>query len=70
MEGVVGLDDGVLFGLRGPVLRGWAVVVTAWIDAGCSMSDNARLWPIPLFFPPDRVELHPTGAVHGSGSLQ
>jgi hypothetical protein len=27
VEGIVGLEDGVLLGLRGPVLRGWAVVL-------------------------------------------
>ena len=27
VEGIVALDDGVLIGLRGPVLRGWAVVL-------------------------------------------
>jgi Protein of unknown function (DUF3616) len=68
--GIAGLDDGVLLGLRGAVLRVWAVVVAAWIDAGCSMSDGALPRPMTVLPPPDRGELHPTGAVHGSGSLQ
>jgi hypothetical protein len=70
VEGMAGLDHGRLLGLRGPVLSGWAVVVTAWIDASCSMSDGAPPRPIPLFSPSGWVELYPTGAIHGSGSLQ
>jgi hypothetical protein len=32
VEGIVAVDDGVLLGLRGPVLRGWAVVLELHLE--------------------------------------
>ncbi len=54
-----------------------AQVVTAWIDAGCPVPDaapepvpaGAPARPLTLLSPPERVAAHPTGAVHGSGSV-
>jgi hypothetical protein len=46
-----------------------ADVITAWIDAGCPIPDEVAARPITLLSPPDRVDTHPTGAVHGSGSV-
>jgi hypothetical protein len=69
VEGIVGVDHGVLVEMRRPVLRGWAVVITTGIDVGCSMPDGAPLRPITVLTASDRVELHPTGAVHGNGSV-
>lgn len=47
-------------------LGGDAAVVTAWIDAGCPVP---QVRPLTLLSPPDRVDGHPTGAVHGTGSV-
>jgi hypothetical protein len=41
--------------------------VTTWIDAGCPLPPPPR--PLTLLSPPDRVDTHPTGAVHGTGSV-
>jgi Iron-containing redox enzyme len=46
-----------------------ADVITAWIDAGCPIPDEAAPRPITLLSPPERVDTHPTGAIHGSGSV-
>jgi len=46
-----------------------ADVVTAWIDAGCPIPEDVSARPITLLSPPERVDTHPTGAVHGSGSV-
>ena len=46
-----------------------ADVITAWIDAGCPIPDEVTARPITLLSPPDRVDAHPTGAIHGSGSV-
>lgn len=46
-------------------------VATEWINAGCPIPDDAGSSPRPLTFlsPPDRVDAHPTGVIHGSGSV-
>jgi hypothetical protein len=46
-----------------------ADVITAWIDAGCPIPEEVAARPITLLSPPDRVDTHPTGAIHGSGSV-
>jgi hypothetical protein len=46
-----------------------AEVISAWIDAGCPIPDDPQARPITLLSPPERVDSHPTGTVHGSGSV-
>jgi hypothetical protein len=49
----------------------WATIAIEWIDAGCPLpaqgADGAR--PLTLLSPPDRVAAHPTGRIHGTGSV-
>jgi len=46
----------------------WAAVATEWINGGCPVpGDDAR--PLTLLTPPERVAAHPTGQIHGSGSV-
>jgi Iron-containing redox enzyme len=46
-----------------------ADVIIAWIDAGCPIPDEVAARPLTLLSPPDRVDAHPTGAIHGTGSV-
>jgi len=46
-----------------------ADVITTWIDAGCPMPAAPPARPITLLSPPERVDAHPTGVIHGSGSV-
>jgi Iron-containing redox enzyme len=46
-----------------------ADVITAWIDADCPIPDEMTARPLTLLSPPDRVDAHPTGAIHGTGSV-
>jgi hypothetical protein len=60
--------------LRGRVPGGdgrtWAEVATAWIDAGCPLlPDPPAVRPLTLLTPPERVATHPTGQIHGTGSV-
>jgi Iron-containing redox enzyme len=41
--------------------------ITNWIDAGCPIPPPPR--PLTLLSPPDRIDTHPTGAIHGTGSV-
>jgi hypothetical protein len=55
---------------KAPGLDGvtWVAVATAWIEGGCPIpADDAR--PLTLLTPPERVAAHPTGQIHGSGSV-
>jgi hypothetical protein len=49
----------------------WATIATDWINNGCPLpgrgAGDAR--PLTLLSPPDRVAAHPTGKVHGTGSV-
>lgn len=45
-------------------------IAVAWINEGCPLPvllDAAR--PLTLLSPPERVAAHPTGVIHGSGSV-
>ncbi len=64
--------------LNGPALNGpggdgpgktWRDVAVAWIDGGCPMPGDDQARPLSLLSPPERVTAHPTGKVHGSGSV-
>ncbi len=61
LSGVVPGTDGVT----------WATVAVDWINNGCPQpgggAGGAR--PLTLLSPPDRVSAHPTGEVHGTGSV-
>jgi hypothetical protein len=46
-----------------------ADVITAWIDAGCPIPDEMTARPLTLLSPPDRVDAHPSGTIHGTGSV-
>ncbi len=66
-------SNGMSRALRGPAPGGgtWVDVATEWIDAGCPLPGDAadRPRPLTLLSPPERVAAHPTGKVHGSGSV-
>jgi hypothetical protein len=47
----------------------WADVAVGWVEAGCPLPDQAPARPLTLLTPPERVAAHPTGAIHGSGSV-
>lgn len=47
----------------------WRDVVVEWIDAGCPQPDEADARPLSLISPAERVAAHPTGKIHGSGSV-
>jgi hypothetical protein len=47
----------------------WADVAVGWVDAGCPIPDQAPARPLTLLTPAERVAAHPTGAIHGSGSV-
>jgi len=49
--------------------RTWATVVTEWIDEGCPLPAVEPVRPLTLLTPPERVAAHPTGHIHGSGSV-
>lgn len=51
--------------------RTWADVATAWITAGCPLPGDelAAVRPLSLLSPEERVEDHPTGEIHGTGSV-
>jgi hypothetical protein len=65
--------NGMSRALRGTAPGGgtWIDVVTAWIDAGCPVPDDAppATRPLTLLSPAERVAAHPTGQIHGSGSV-
>ena len=45
-------------------------VITEWIDARCPLPDSLpAVRPITLLSPPERVAAHPTGQIHGAGSV-
>lgn len=44
-------------------------IIAAWIDAGCPPPAQSIARPITLLSPPARIDTHPTGDVHGSGSV-
>lgn len=47
-----------------------AAVISEWIDAGCPLPDSQpAVRPITLLSPPERVAAHPTGQIHGAGSV-
>lgn len=48
----------------------WADIAIEWIDAGCPLpSGAAPVRPLTLLSPPERVAAHPTGKIHGTGSV-
>jgi hypothetical protein len=48
----------------------WADVAVEWINAGCPLPEDADpVRPLTLLSPPERVAAHPTGRIHGSGSV-
>jgi hypothetical protein len=57
----------------GPDGGTWATVITEWIDADCPIpaeqQDDPPPRPLTLLTPADRVDAHPTGRIHGSGSV-
>lgn len=65
--------NGMSRALKGKAPGGgtWIDVVTEWIDAGCPVPDDdaPSTRPITLLSPPERVAAHPTGQIHGSGSV-
>jgi len=66
-------SNGMSRALRGAAPGGgtWVDVVTEWIDAGCPLppDDADAPRPLTLLSPPERVATHPTGKIHGSGSV-
>lgn len=68
-------DSSMATALAGPAPGGgtWADVLTGWIDAGCPLpgatSGTSAVRPVTLLTPAERVDAHPTGKVHGSGSV-
>jgi len=49
----------------------WATIAIEWIDNGCPLpaQDASDARPLTLLSPPDRVAAHPTGTIHGTGSV-
>ena len=48
----------------------WIDVAIEWINAGCPVpADVPVVRPLTLLTPPERVASHPTGKIHGSGSV-
>jgi hypothetical protein len=48
----------------------WADIAVAWINDGCPLPEVApAVRPLTLLSPPERVAAHPTGQIHGSGSV-
>lgn len=48
----------------------WAETAVEWVNAGCPQpGDGHVVRPLTLLSPSDRVALHPTGEIHGSGSV-
>jgi Iron-containing redox enzyme len=49
----------------------WATIAVDWISNGCPMPGGGTgdTRPLTLLSPPDRVAAHPTGKVHGTGSV-
>ena len=48
----------------------WAEIAIGWIDAGCPLPlESQPVRPLTLLTPPDRVAAHPTGVIHGTGSV-
>jgi len=48
----------------------WADVAVEWITAGCPLpQEQPAVRPLTLLTPPERVAAHPTGQLHGSGSV-
>ena len=44
-------------------------MIAEWIDAGCPVPPEESARPITLLSPPGRADAHPTGVIHGSGSV-
>ena len=70
---LLGQSNGMSRALRGKAPGGgsWMDVVSAWIDAGCPVPEDTlpAVRPLTLLSPPERVAAHPTGHIHGSGSV-
>lgn len=70
---LLGERNGMSRALKGKAPGGgtWLDVVTAWIDAGCPVPDDAppSTRPLTLLSPAERVDAHPTGQIHGTGSV-
>ncbi|MDQ1440489.1 MAG: hypothetical protein QOG97_717 [Acidimicrobiaceae bacterium] len=48
----------------------WADIAVAWINEGCPQPEEAPVArPLTLLSPPERVAAHPTGQIHGTGSV-
>jgi hypothetical protein len=47
----------------------WVDVAVEWINAGCPMPDDHAARPLTLLSPAERVAAHPTGKIHGTGSV-
>ena len=66
-------DNAMARAFAGPAGNGrtWADVATAWIAAGCPLPGDelVAVRPLTLLSPADRLDAHPTGAIHGTGSV-
>jgi hypothetical protein len=58
LEGLAVLGDRVLFGMRGPVLRGWAVILEVRPEPAAPGSTRFRLAPVPGEPPDARYRKH------------
>jgi hypothetical protein len=58
VEGLAVLEDRVLLGMRGPVLRGWAVVLEIHPETSASEPTRFRLGPVPGSPPGDPYRKH------------
>ena len=48
----------------------WADTAVEWINAGCPLPEaHPPVRPLTLLTPTARVAAHPTGHIHGSGSV-
>jgi hypothetical protein len=47
----------------------WVDVAVDWIRQGCPLPTGEPARPLSLLSPPERVAAHPTGKIHGSGSV-
>ena len=47
----------------------WVDVAVEWIAQGCPIPDDEAVRPLSLLSPPERLAAHPTGNIHGSGSV-
>jgi hypothetical protein len=55
---------------QSPYGSAWAEIAVAWINDGCPQPEAApAVRPLTLLSPPERVAAHPTGQIHGSGSV-